>query len=159
MQKTYQRLCKAFILRDAPNGAPQDEREPIDFNLASLEISRSSDHGEEDSKSPSRTTTLQKMLEFLEDDLNTPGMWGILFEALPSLQKDQKELCLVKKFIQQVLGLTLIPLQEKEVEITPEIEQLIKEREAARAAKNWKKADELREQLRILGYEVKDKKQ
>ena len=47
----------------------------------------------------------------------------------------------------------------KEVVITPEIEKLIKEREAARAAKDWKKSDELRSQLRTLGYEVQDKKQ
>ena len=99
------------------------------------------------------------MLEFLLDDLNTPGMWGALFEALPSLQKDQQELCRVKLFIQNVLGLTLVPLPEKEMVITPEIEKLIKERGAARAAKDWKKSDELRNQLRALGYEVQDKKQ
>ena len=135
MQKTYSRLCKAFnvVLRDAPC-APQDDKEI--------------------KESP----VVQKMLEFLIDDLNTPGMWGTLFESLAALQKDQKELCRVKAFIQQVLGLTLIPLPEKEVEITPEIEQLITEREHARTAKDWKKADELREKLRSLGYEAKDKK-
>ena len=131
MQKTYQRLCKQFAV-ECPQFSDQQIKE---------------------------SPMVQKMLEFLEDDLNTPGMWGILFEALPALQKDQKELCLVKAFIQQVLGLMLIPLPEKEVAITPEIEQLIKDREAARAAKEWKMADELRERLRILGYEVKDKKQ
>ena len=84
---------------------------------------------------------------------------GRFFEALPSLQKDQQELCRVKQFIQNVLGLSLIPLPEKEVVITPEIEKLIKEREEARAAKDWKKSDELRSQLRTFGYEVQDKKQ
>jgi cysteinyl-tRNA synthetase len=131
MQKTYQRLCKQFEVT-CPEFTDQHIKE---------------------------SATVQKMLEFLSDDLNTPGMWGILFESLPVLHKDNKELCSVKSFIQKVLGLTLIPLPEKEIEITPEIEQLIKERDEARAAKNWKKADELRDQLRNLGYEVKDKKQ
>ena len=58
-----------------------------------------------------------------------------------------------------MFGLTFVPLPEKEVEITPEIEELIKQREQARAAKDWKKADELRATLRNLGYEVQDKKQ
>ena len=130
MQKTYQRLCKQFAV-ECPEVSERLIKE---------------------------SSTVQKMLEFLEDDLNTPGMWGTLFESLSALQKDQKELCLVKAFIQKMLGLTLVPLPEKEIEITPEIEELIKEREAARVAKNWARADELREKLRTLGYEVKDKK-
>lgn len=130
MQKAYARLCKIFAL-DCPA-------------LTDKQIIES--------------PTVQKMLDFLSDDLNTPGMWGILFEALPQLQKDHKELCLVKEFIQKVLGLILIPLPEKEIEIIPEIKQLLKEREQARIEKNWKKADELREALRVLGYEVHDKK-
>lgn len=130
MQKTYSRLCKAFNVECG--------------TIAEQEIKESA--------------VVQKMLEFLIDDLNTPGMWGTLFESLAALQKDQKELCRVKAFIEQVLGLTLIPLPEKEMQMTPEIEQLITEREQARAAKDWKKADELREKLRSLGYEAKDKK-
>ncbi len=130
MHKTYQRLCRIFA----------------------LECKTVSD--ERIKESP----TVQKMLEFLCDDLNTPGMWGVLFEALPQVQKDSEELCLVKTFIQHVLGLTLIPLPEKEVQITPEMTQLIKERDAARAAKDWKKSDELRQKLRELGYEVQDNK-
>lgn len=130
MQKTYSRLCKAFAVECAPVTDALIKESP----------------------------TVQKMLEFLCDDLNTPGMWGILFESLASLQKNEKELCLVKAFIQKVLGLTLIPIPEAEVEITPEIEHLIKEREHARAQKNWQKADEIRQKLRELGYEVHDKK-
>jgi cysteinyl-tRNA synthetase len=131
MQKTYQRLCKAFAVQCDPTVSPADIRGSV---------------------------VVQKMLEFLEDDLNTPGMWGVLFEALAQLHHDRNQLCLVKAFIEKVLGLTLIPLPEKEVAITPEIEALIKEREQARAQKDWKKADALREQLKTLGYEVHDKK-
>jgi cysteinyl-tRNA synthetase len=130
IQKTYMRLCKVFAIDCSPTS---------DLKIQESQV-------------------VQKMLEFLRDDLNTPGMWGVLFEGLPNLQKNRDQLCLVKAFIQNVLGLTLIPLPEKEIEITPEMAQLIKEREQARAAKEWKKADELREKLRTLGYEVQDKK-
>jgi cysteinyl-tRNA synthetase len=131
MQKSYQRLCKFFAV-DCPADITEEK------------IKKSS--------------TVQKMLEFLCEDLNTPGMWGVLFESLPLLQKNHDELCVVKAFIQKILGLTLVPLPEKEVEVTPEIEKLITERQEARAAKDWKKADELRDALRNLGYEVQDKK-
>lgn len=130
MHKTYQRLCRQFSIECSSASNEQIKESPI----------------------------VQKMLEFLEDDLNTPGMWGSLFEALPHLQKDPKQLCLVKSFIQNVLGLSLVPLAEKETVITPEMETLIKEREAARSIKDWKKADEIREKLKALGYEVQDKK-
>ncbi len=102
--------------------------------------------------------TVQKMLNFLYDDLNTPGMLGVLFESLDDLQKNKEELCVVKLFLQQVLGLNLEPLPEKTVEITPEIQQLIDDRFAARAVKDWAKADELRDKLVELGVDVMDKK-
>lgn len=129
-QKTYQRLCKAFAQECVP--IPDEE-------LA-------------------QSPVVKKMLSFLLDDLNTPGMWGTVFESLPELHKDYKQMCVVKTFIQNVLGLTLHPLPEKEVTITPEIQDLIAQREQARAAKEWKRADELRDKLRSLGYEVQDKK-
>jgi cysteinyl-tRNA synthetase len=131
VQKSYQRLCKAFesvVVGNVENAAMQES--PV----------------------------VQRMLAFLLDDLNTPGMFGVLFEALPQLQKDAHQAMLVKAFIQRVLGLTLVPLPEKEIEITSEMERLIAEREAARTAKDWARADALRDQLKQLGYEVQDKK-
>lgn len=129
-QKTYQRLCKALNVECASMTDAQLKESPI----------------------------VQKMINFLVDDLNTPGMWGVVFESLPELQKDPQQLCAVKIFLQKVLGLTLIPLPEKEIEITPEMQKLITEREQARVAKDWKRADELRDKLREMGYQVQDKK-
>ena len=57
-----------------------------------------------------------------------------------------------------ILGLTLEPLAEKEVEITPEIQKLIDDRAQARLDKNWALADQIRDQLAVLGVEVQDKK-
>jgi len=99
-----------------------------------------------------------KMLAFLCDDLNTSGMLGVLFENLNEIKADKKLLCIVKVFIQDVLGLTLEPIKEKKVEITPEIQALIDERETARKEKNWARADEIRDKLKQMGVDVQDKK-
>jgi len=104
------------------------------------------------------STVVQKMLVYLYDDLNTPGMFGVLFDHLDYIQDHKDELCAVKKFLQEVLGLTLAIIPEKQVEITPEIEALLQARETARNNKDWKKADELRDKLRELDVDVKDKK-
>lgn len=50
---------------------------------------------------------VKKMLEQLCDDLNTPALFDILFEQLDYLQKNPVEASLVKKFIIDIIGLTL----------------------------------------------------
>lgn len=101
---------------------------------------------------------IEKMTACLADDLNTAGMFGVLFENLDVLEQDEKQRAAVKTFIKNVLGLTLAELPEQTVEITPAMQQLIQEREEARASKDWTRADMLRDKLRELGYEIQDKK-
>lgn len=105
-----------------------------------------------------QSPTIEKMMACLTDDLNTSGMFGVLFEHLDILEADEIERRAVKMFIKQVMGLTLAELPEQTVELTPEIERYIQEREEARARKDWAHADALRDKLRELGYEVQDKK-
>ena len=101
---------------------------------------------------------VDEMLHCLRDDLNTSGAFGILFDKLSILQDDDHAKALVKFFLVTVFGLTLHPLAVKKVEITPEIQVLIDEREQARADKNWKRADEIRDQLTAMGVDIHDKK-
>lgn len=101
---------------------------------------------------------VEDMLQALQDDLNTSQALGILFEKLPALQKDDHAKALVKYFLVEVFGLTLKPLAEKKVIITPEIKQMIEQREQARKDKNFKLADELRDKLQEMGVELKDQK-
>jgi len=54
-----------------------------------------------------------------------------------------------------VLGLLQQDVEEK-VEIEPEIQALIDERQAARKAKNYARADEIRDQLAAQGITLKD---
>jgi len=99
-----------------------------------------------------------EMVAALHDDLNTSAVFGILFEKMPILQGDAHAKALVKYFIVKVLGLTLEPLHEPELVITPEIQALLDQREQARIAKNWALSDQLRDQLKALGFEAHDKK-
>jgi cysteinyl-tRNA synthetase len=96
------------------------------------------------------------MRDALLHDLNTPKAIGIIFEHLEQILHDKALASSVKYFIQNILGLRLEPLEH--VTMTPEIEQLLAEREQARAAKNWKRADEIRDRLKELGFNVQDSK-
>lgn len=129
-EKSYRRLVRVFD-KALPHGE--------DTNIEQLPI-------------------IQRMLAHLSEDLNTSGMFGVLFEQLDAVEKDQTLLYGVKKFLQQVVGLSLQPLQEQEVVITPEIQQLIEERKKARIEKNWIRADEIRTQLQSLGVFVHDER-
>lgn len=133
-QKNYQKLCKIFASVAAPEWSDVSQDALLNNSVT------------------------KKMLDFLLDDLNTPGLFGVLFENLKNIDSDVNLATRVKYILVNLLGLLMVPLEEKIQEITPEIENLIKEREAARVAKNWALADQLRDELKALGFDVQDKK-
>ena len=105
-----------------------------------------------------QSAIVDRMISYLEDDLNTPGLLGVLFENISIIAENNNELAAVKNLLVNVLGLTLQPLPVYEVELTPEIQALIDERNQARREKNWARSDELRDQLKAMGVDVKDDK-
>jgi len=60
------------------------------------------------------------------------------------------------EFLAEVEG-ALGVLQLEEASLAPELLALIEERGAARAAKDWARADELRDRLLEAGIELEDK--
>jgi len=58
-----------------------------------------------------------------------------------------------------VLALGLAEAKPQVQETDAKIDALVAERDAARAAKDWKRADELRAELRALGIELVDSPQ
>jgi cysteinyl-tRNA synthetase len=103
-------------------------------------------------------TVQPELIEALCDDLNTPKFFGMVFERLVACKTDKSLAQALKLLLVNVLGLSLKPLQEKILKLTPEIEKLLSEREQARKEKNWTRADKLRDELAALGYRVQDKK-
>jgi len=100
----------------------------------------------------------QDALAALCDDLNTPKFLGIIFENLSTLHAHPGRASFFATLLNSVLGLTLQPLPEATVALTPEIESLLAQRETARKEKNWTLADKIRNDLTALGYQVNDKK-
>jgi cysteinyl-tRNA synthetase len=98
----------------------------------------------------------QSILAALCDDLNTPKVIGIIFENLAQIKQEPELLKFTKSILVKILGLSLQPIKEEQIEITPKIQELINQREQARVNKNWALADKLRDQLKSLGYEARD---
>ncbi len=100
----------------------------------------------------------------LDDDLNISAALGFLFETIRETNRamDENKLDPVSarawlhwwKRINTVLDVEA----EGEIVVPPEVAQLANERENARREKNWKRSDELREQISALGWEVRDTK-
>lgn len=99
---------------------------------------------------------LKQFGERVSDDLDMPGALAIVWqlvkdEKIPSAQKSAT----ILKF-DAVLGLDVKKYVAKPVKIPPAVLKLVKAREAARAAKDWKKSDELRDQIKKAGFEILD---
>jgi len=92
--------------------------------------------------------------ESLEDDLNTSGALNVLWKLVRDKNAEGK-IETIKK-MDEVFGLKL--LEKEEVEIPEEILRLANERENTRKEKNWKRADEIRDEIKSKGFEVADGK-
>ncbi len=100
----------------------------------------------------------QRFFRAMEDDLKTPEAIAVMWEMLKSNIPGPDKYDLVIEF-DEVLGLGLResqPTAKPTEGISPEIQVLIDQRQAARQAKDWAKADQLRDQLATMGYLVKD---
>jgi cysteinyl-tRNA synthetase len=102
--------------------------------------------------------------EALNDDLNISPALAALFDLVREIntlcdaQKVGKEeahkvLYLLEQF-DQVLG--VLPLTPPTAEIPLDLQQLLADREKARAAKDWKAADSCRDQILSCGFLIED---
>jgi cysteinyl-tRNA synthetase len=124
-------------------------RKPIDFTDETLAQARAQWQAFQGAYRVARSEPppgeWQRLVRALDDDFNTPdalavlhdwrgrGFWTLLGEGL------------------ELFGLALPPLPHSE-----DAERLRAERDAARAAQDWTRADELREEIRRLGFDVVD---
>ena len=97
-----------------------------------------------------------KFLEAMCEDLNTSKALATIWEMIGSKKEENvKHIYSTILKINKVLGLDL-SYSKEEVEYTPEVLDLIEKRKAARSMKDWAASDELREQIKDLGFEVTD---
>ncbi|HWH20790.1 MAG TPA: cysteine--tRNA ligase [Solirubrobacterales bacterium] len=92
----------------------------------------------------------------LADDFNTPRAMAEVFELIAEANRED-ELPGAVGAVEEMLDLVgLGSLAEGEDATDSEAEQLLQERQDARAAKDFARADEIRDELAALGYEVRD---
>lgn len=103
-----------------------------------------------------------KFNSLINDDLKTPEAMSVLWEVTKSNLPGSDKYDLLISF-DEVLGLDLrravdqqITRSGSETAFDPHISELINKRDKARAAKNWVAADQLRDELAKLGYQVRD---
>jgi cysteinyl-tRNA synthetase len=100
----------------------------------------------------------------MDDDLNTPKALATFFEMVSTVnaaiderrfnQEDAQAVWNIWEKINQVFGLRVDSQGEGEVE--GEIKKMLQTRESARKNKDFKKADEIREEIIKKGYEIED---
>jgi cysteinyl-tRNA synthetase len=95
----------------------------------------------------------------MNDDLNTPEAIAAVHKLRGLVVNDElgsEAAARALAFLEEVEGVLGV-LQLEEEALAPELEALIEERTAARAAKDWARADELRDRLLEAGIELEDK--
>jgi cysteinyl-tRNA synthetase len=97
---------------------------------------------------------MQQFTERMDDDLNTPSAMELLFTTVTRFNSSRDPaLAAAVLEMARAVGLELQPATD---EIDPESADLVRQRDVARAQKNWARADALREELRARGWIVED---
>jgi cysteinyl-tRNA synthetase len=111
---------------------------------------------------PPDETVLKEFSDALDGDLNVSGAWGVIFEWARKLNKQLAENKLTApqaaaalaawQKLDAVLGIGTIA----EAEIPAELTALLEQRLAARKAKDFKRADAIRDELKAKGWVIED---
>ncbi|MGI9113555.1 MAG: cysteine--tRNA ligase [Chthoniobacterales bacterium] len=114
---------------------------------------------------PSAVRPTDSFQRALDDNLNISGALGYLFESIRETNRAMDAGELGAEDAQAWLNWwneinRVLALDEAKAEtLPPEIAQLLEQRTQARLAKDFRKSDELRDQLSALGYDVRDTKE
>lgn len=97
----------------------------------------------------------QRFMEAANSDLNMPQalavMWDVVKSDYPTSAKAKTILEMDK-----ILGLKLDEYLGKPLEVPADVMELVKKRENARKAGDFKESDKLRHQIKKMGYEIED---
>ena len=116
-----------------------------------LELPESED-GEPD---PTVTAWRTDFLDALADDFNTPRALAILSDLIT--EGNRRELAGARAALEEMLPLLGLESLLAPADVAdPEAERLLAEREEARAARDFERADRLRDELAERGFEVRD---
>ena len=123
---------------------------------------------------PKKTSTVNideleaKLYTAMDDDFNTPILIAHLFDAVKMINsiKDSFEnitaedlerlKAIMNGFVHDVLGLDTEAANESSDKLDGVVKMLIEMRNQARVDKNWALSDQIRDQLSVLGIQLKD---
>ncbi|MBE2256674.1 MAG: cysteine--tRNA ligase [Ignavibacteria bacterium] len=103
---------------------------------------------------------IEKFKSFINDDLNIPRGLAQLQQVVSSELSNEEKLFLIYEF-DKILGFGFKDAEEKpkdDIDIPSEIITLVESRIEAKKNKDYKRADEIRNELKEKGFEVIDKK-
>lgn len=144
-EKAYRRIVN--ILN--PHGIIKHERKKLTLSEMQKNMSHLSILGQ---------TVIRRMITMLASDLNVQAAWGVFFEHTAEIRAEPALAAIITELVQHVMGISLQPLLEPTTVITPEIQALLNERKQARLERNWKRADEIRNELMARNIPVHDDK-
>jgi cysteinyl-tRNA synthetase len=91
----------------------------------------------------------------MADDINTAKALAVLQKVIESDNPSSAKMrCILK--MDEVLGLDLENLKNKALELSGEIDIILKKRKEVREKKDWSESDRLRDKLVALGVDVQD---
>lgn len=94
------------------------------------------------------------LISFMDDDLNTPKALALLWDLTHDTDISDADKKATLLDFDKVFGFGLDKISE---DVIPEnILEIAKERNNARINKDWAKSDELRKEINLLGYDIKD---
>lgn len=97
----------------------------------------------------------QKFLEAANNDLGIPQALAVLHELVRSDTPTSSKSATILQ-MDKILGLKLDEYVGKSLEVPVEVRRLVDERENARKASDFKKSDEIRDEVKKLGFEIED---
>lgn len=101
-------------------------------------------------------THAERFLYAICDDLSMPKALAEVSSVLNNKDLNSAQKLALLLSFDKILGLGMETWQEDQIEITGELQTLLDKRSTARAAKDWAGSDLVREEIKALGYEVKD---
>jgi cysteinyl-tRNA synthetase len=107
---------------------------------------------------PGMDEYVERFFDALADDFNTPQARAVLFEWVAEANRriDAGERVGPGRLGEMLYALGLENLLEVEDEAPDELQQLAAERDEARSARDFERADQIRDQLAVQGWEIRD---
>jgi len=140
-------------------GAQNTVKKLNDFIFSMRNISSAKDNPEVDKLVKKAEEDFEKKMD---NDLNISEALAVIFDFMNKINKIQiskKNADLVVSLMEKFDEVISVMTFESAEKISEDVEKLIQEREGARKAKDWEKADYIRDELKKKGIELIDTKE